>query len=336
MASDTEAKGLDANLIALAQVTEKSRGQMSPRFTIARGQSKATRQFYLANPGPSYQYLLDVVFSFVGYAYRDATTGSASHLLWRHLPNIFSGIRYGSQYKAFLSAQSITAEPYGKPTTSFVEPFYDGIPNPQYTEWMLTVEYGIRPYIIEEWSRVKDYDNVVNTREFNRFVIEEFQPVGEALNLPRGICYFAEGPLIGKPFPEGVAKILPKGKVKWTWVEIPLDCMPWATLKDCIGKYNRGAFNGRYFQYEEGTLLLEDMEIVPTIGIRGDFTFDITYNALYNPKKQYKVFYKTQETGSNDFGFYEIHTKPGVPISSAQPGLRIYDSIDWEALFTPL
>lgn len=344
---DTESVGVSSQYVSLAKLTDNARYAKSPTFTLSRNNSTATRQFFLQNPGSDNQYLMQVASDLVGYSYRQSwdedSDFSESHKLWRHLPSPMAGVKFGSQYPAFLWAKSVSVVPYGKTTTSvnYGGPFNDGIPFPQYTAWKLTVEYGIRPYNVVPWEWMKDSAGATTTKEFNRYVIEEYQPIGEALNLPRGVCYFNEGPLRGKPFPDGVAKILPRAKIKWTWVEIPKDCMPWVTIRSAIGKINRGAFRGKYHAdgeelHTEGTLLLEDVEIVPTVGILGDIVFDVIYNTNVNPNKHYKVFYKTQETGENDLGFYEIVTKYGAAFTSATPGVRIYDSIVWDDLFTPV
>lgn len=337
MAVDDEFQGPPQQLVDAMHIAEKARQpSVSPAEHLEINGSRVTRTFlcdWKSVTGSYNRY--NAAATFVGWSER-RTGGAIGHLIYRYLPDAHWDFK-PSTLQPFLFARTCKIEPIGKPQTSLRDAA-SALPCAQYTQCWLTVEYSTRNYIVCKWNDLKDSDGTSNKREFNRFVTEEYDPVGEALMLPRGTMKFAEAPpgsaLLGESFNEGVAKILPRAKVRWTWHEVPWDCVPWAVLDASLGKINESEFKGRFHTFAEGTLLLEDAEAIQNVSALGNPTFDLVYNVLYNPKKHYKVGYKAQEQGVDDFDFFEV-TTDGQP-AGIEDGHRLYDSFDWETLFLPI
>jgi hypothetical protein len=133
--------------------------------------------------------------------------------------------------------------------------------------------------------------------EFYRFVTTELKPAAEYLSVPQsngvGCLQWTNDPgpppvdnpaqdvsHIGVPFKGNVGQIIGNIDFKWTWHQIPFECLPMSVILDTLGRANSDQFGN----LPPGSLLLLAVDLKRQNSPYGLRTWDIQYTARYNPR----------------------------------------------------
>lgn len=221
-----------------------------------------------------------------------------------------------------------------------------GIRTPQYDKARLTVEFNMPDYdvLADEYTPGWPF-------EFYRYRTFAAKPSAEYLSPPStGTLQWSQGPNALQAFSGNVGFIVGCIDYEWDWIQIPFEAMPSDIIQSAIGKVNRYDFpigDGSDTMAAPGTLLLLAWEPLRKNSPYGLRTWRSHFTARY------------KATGHNNFYDYDgahfgkpshnpgwrqasvdgTYYNPNIDPDPDQPwpptGKLLYDSIDYDLLFTP-
>jgi hypothetical protein len=142
---------------------------------------------------------------------------------------------------------------------------------------------------------------------------------------------------VGQQFPGNVGLIVGNIDYKWTWHQVPFDCLPEAAILDTLGRANSDAIFGNDAstglpRFPPGSLLLLGVEIKRKNSPFGLRTWTISYTSRYNPRLHNRFYDAVKGRWcecSKDGTYYD----PTLP---PPDGKLLYDYRPFRKLFVPV
>ncbi len=127
------------------------------------------------------------------------------------------------------------------------------------------------------------------TFEQNRYIIKRIRPGREFLNAQPGAFVWANtggtaDPTLTVNYP--LPTIIPYQEIDVTWLDIPVEAVPFTAITDCLGKINSMPIDipgPGDLNYLDETLMLNSVSDEETYFPNGDLAYNLTYHMMFRP-----------------------------------------------------
>lgn len=238
-------------------------------------------------------------------------------------------------------------------------PPYDVLPDPATTTTLYTV--GTSGSTTTETLWTEYYNGAL------RWVSFEMKPAAEYLSVPptvntkdpdRQNLRWADNKIssrVGTPFPGNVGHIVGNIDFKFTWHQVPFNAIPLAHIQSTIGRVNLRSLTlpgGQTIKSSPGQLLMLAVDMHRAVSPLGNRLWNVEYTLRYSPRGHNNFYdyvsggwyqaskdglfygYAKADIGEGMSGYIFTPTH-GTQTGTPPPGKLLYDSVDYNYLFTP-